>query len=156
MAGGTGPSGGDPWLAADALREIAEARRAAAASARPSPWPRAVQALALGAPLAVCAGPATAWMPYLIMALPVLGLSLSRRMAGSRVQLNGFLVRRDARVRAGATAAMLAVMALAPLGKLLWQWPPWTPLAGGIVVAALFYGTSRWFDLRLWRDWGRR
>jgi hypothetical protein len=91
-----------------------------------------------------------------MIAVLVLGLSLSRRLAGGRVQLNGFWVRGHARVRAGATAATLAAMALAPLGKLLWQWPPWTPLAGGIVVAALFYGASRWFDLRLWRDWGQR
>jgi hypothetical protein len=30
------------------------------------------------------------------------------------------------------------------------------PVVGGIAVAALSYGVSRWFDLRLWRDWGRR
>lgn len=156
MADGTGFPESDPWLAADALREIAEARRAAAAPSRPSPWPRAVQALTLGAALAVCAAPATAWTPYLILALPILGLSLSRRMTGGRVQLNGFWMRGHVRVRAGAAAVMLAVMVVALFGKVLWQWPPWTPLAGGITVAALFYGVSRWFDLRMWRDWGQR
>jgi ABC-type Fe3+-siderophore transport system permease subunit len=156
MADETGFPGNDPWRAADALREIAEARRGAAASAWPSPWPRAVQALMMGAALAVCASPATAWTPYLIMALPVLGLSLSRRMTGGRVQLNGFWMRGHARVRAGAAAVLLAVMVSALFGKVLWQWPPWTPVVGGIAVAALFYGVSRWFDLRLWRDWGRR
>lgn len=156
MTDGTGPSRSDPWLAADALREIAEARRAASASARPSPWPRAVQALTIGAPLALCAGSATAWMPYLMIAVMVLGLGLSRRMAGGQVQLNGFWMPGHARTRASAATALLAVIALTVLGKLLWQWPTWTPLAGGIMVAALFYGASRRFDLRMWRDWGRR
>jgi hypothetical protein len=156
MADGPGPCGSDPWLAADALREVAEARRAAAASARPSPGPRAVQAVTLGAILAANAVAAAAWTPYLVIALPVLGLGLSRRAAGDRVQLNGLLIRGHSRVRAGATATVLAIIVLAGLGRLLWHWPSWTPLAGGIMVTALFYGTSRWFDLRVWRDWGGR
>lgn len=156
MTDGIGSAENDPWLAADALREIGEARRTAVAAGRPSLWPRVVQALTLSAPVAVCAGPATAWTPYLIIAVSVLGLGLTQRTARRRVQLNGFWTRGHGRVRAGAAGALLAVIVLSTFGRYLWQWPFWTPLAGAVVVAALFYGASRWFDLRMWRDWGGR
>jgi hypothetical protein len=155
MAGGTGPSQGDPWLAADALREVADARRSVAASAKPSPWPRAAEAAGLGAMLAALAIPG-AWTGYLVIALGVAGPALSGRVKGGRVQLNGLQERGHAWRRAGALAGVDAAIALDVLGKLLWGWPPWTPAACGIAGAAVFFAAARWFDLRLWREWSGR
>lgn len=155
MVGGTGASQGDPWMAADALREVAAAQRAVAASAKPSPWPRAAEAASLGAILAVPAFPGP-WTAYLVIAAGVVGPGLSGRMKGRRVQLNGLQVRGHNWRRLAALAGTSAAIALDLLGKLLWGWPPWTPVACGIAAAAIFFVTARWFDLRLWQEWSGR
>ncbi|SRR5579872_577151 len=154
MASGAG-SQSDPWLAADALREVAGAQRAVAASGKPSPWPRVAEAASLGTILAVLAVPG-AWTAYLVVAAGVAGPALSGRVKGKRVQLNGLQVRGHNGRRLAALAGVDAAIVLDMLGKLLWGWPPWTPVACGIAAAAIFFTTARWFDLRLWRQWSGR
>lgn len=144
----------DLWVAADALREVADAQRAVTAGPRPSPWPRVVQALTVGAMVGVNAFPAGAWTIYVILALPVLGCWLGTRVGGDRVQFNGLQVPGSTGVRVIVLVGLLALIGVVLGGNMLWGWPWWVLLLGGALLAAVTFVFLRAFDLRVWRRWG--
>lgn len=146
----------DPWVAADALREVADAQRAAAAGAPPSPWPRVVQAATLGAMVGVNAFPAGLWTIYVVLALPVLGGWLSARVGGDRGRFNGLWMPGSTGLRVVVLVGLLALIGVVLGGNLLWGWPWWVLLLGGVLLAALLFLFLRAFDLRVWRRWGGR
>lgn len=150
----TAASRADPWVAADALREVADAQRAVTAGPRPSPLPRVVQALTVGAMVGVNAFPAGAWTIYVILALPVFGGWLSARVGGDRVQFNGLQVPGSTGVRVIVLVGLLALIGVVLGGNMLWGWSWWVLLLGGALLAVLTFAFLRAFDLRVWRRWG--